>query len=75
MNLKFIISNIGPTSGTHLDLPELLSGQAKGEFVAPPLVLEAIDASKGLCNGHVEDEMGHGEKCDGDPTMAALEVG
>nr|DAD40043.1 TPA_asm: hypothetical protein HUJ06_014366 [Nelumbo nucifera] len=56
----------------HLDLFQPLRRQPQRELVAPPLVLEAIDAAESLSHGDVEDEMGHGEEADGDPAVAAL---
>lgn len=81
MNLKLFINPIIITSVVvvaatqpHLHLPEFLGCQTKRELVAAPLVLEAIDAPQGLCDGDIEDEVCGGEKSDGDPAMAALET-
>lgn len=58
---------------SYLNLPQLLRRQPERQLVAPPLVLEPIDAAEGLSNGNVEDQVSEGEKGDGDPAMAALE--
>ncbi|KAL9668173.1 hypothetical protein QQ045_002548 [Rhodiola kirilowii] len=59
----------------HVQLPELLGGEALSELVEPSLVLESVDASKSLCDGEVEDEMGEGEEEDRDPGVSASELG
>lgn len=63
-----------PVAQPDLHLPELLGGEAQGELVAAALVLEAVDAAKGLGDGDVEEEVGEGEEGDGDPAVAALEA-
>lgn len=82
MNLELIIPNpikLMPSSTIspqpHLHLPQLLSSQPQRQLVTSPLVLEAIDASKRLSDGDVEDEVGKGEEDDGNPAVAALEAG
>ncbi|KAI8535915.1 hypothetical protein RHMOL_Rhmol10G0212600 [Rhododendron molle] len=59
---------------SHLDLPQPVRGQPKGQLMAPPLVLEPVDAPQGLGDGHVEDQVGQGEEANGDPAVAALEA-
>lgn len=62
MNLKVISDDISfivaTSTGPHLDLAEPLGGEAEGELVAAALVLEPIDAAKGLSDGDVEDKVG-----------------
>lgn len=75
LNLELILAFTGSyATRPRLHLPELLCGQPKRELVAPPLVLEAIDAPKCLGHGNIEDEVREGEEDDGDPAMAALET-
>lgn len=77
MNLKLFISNsfiITPTTQPHFHIPKLLSSQTKCKLVTPSLILEPINASKSLRHGDIEDEVGHGEKRDGDPTVATLKT-
>ncbi|KAF7840067.1 hypothetical protein G2W53_008549 [Senna tora] len=78
VNLELIVRNgvvfASAALDLHLDFPELLGGQGEGELVASALVLEAVDASEGLRDGDVEDEVREGEEGDRDPAMAALEA-
>lgn len=81
MNLKALLITIKvvPATSTgiadpHLDLSQLLCGQAQSKLVASPLILEAVYASEGLGDGDVEDEVGQGEQEDWDPAVAALEA-
>lgn len=58
-----------------LHMLQLLSGQAQRQLVAPPLVLEPVDAPQGLRDGDVEHEVAEGEECYGSPAVSALETG
>lgn len=71
MDLEIVV--LSGDGAPHLELLEALGGEAEGELVAAPLVLESVDAAEGLGDGDVEDEVGEGEEADGDPAMAALE--
>ena len=57
-----------------LHFSQLLSSQPQSQLVAPPLVLEPIDAPQGLSHGNVENKMGQGKQSDGSPAVAALET-
>lgn len=74
LNLKVMFVIKGGSSGSTFEISEFLSGQSESELMASALVLEGIDASQGLCDGDVKDEMSETEEADWDPTMAALEA-
>lgn len=79
MDLKIIIPKAFKIRSTiaahpHLHLPQLLSSQPKRELVATPLVLEAVDASQGLSDGDIENQMRKREKRNGYPAVPALET-
>lgn len=75
MNLKLLphILQNPAAAQPHFQMPQPLSRQCQCQLVAPSLILEPVDASEGLGDRHVENEMGQGEEPNGHPAVAALE--
>lgn len=73
--LTDLLRVVAAAAHPHLQPPQPVRSEAQRQLVAPPLVLEAIDAAQGLGDGDVEDEVGHGEQTNGDPAVAALQPG
>ncbi|GER33238.1 shikimate kinase [Striga asiatica] len=75
MNLELLPNLIGAAAAAqpHLQLPQPLGGEAKGQLVAPPLVFEAVDAPQSLGHRHVENEVGQREQPNRHPAVAALQ--
>uniref|UniRef100_A0A1J3FBX1 Uncharacterized protein n=1 Tax=Noccaea caerulescens TaxID=107243 RepID=A0A1J3FBX1_NOCCA len=67
-----VIIHGGSSNG--LDESKLLRGEAERELVTTTLVLKSVDATKGLSDGDVEDEVREREEANGSPRMAALET-
>ncbi|KAK5785508.1 hypothetical protein PVK06_040100 [Gossypium arboreum] len=57
-----------------LHFPQLLCSQAKRQLVAPPLVLEPIDAPQGLSHRDIEYEMRQRKQSDESPAVATLQT-